>query len=93
MSIYIQNIYGTKNISLNSRRSAESDEVKSVQKKFQEPSEIGKIREMFFFLRWRFHLMRQAKLKVRATSFKMVDNDPQRMRRRFLNHSAVFRSH
>ena len=49
----------------------------------------GKIAEVFF-LRLRFHLMRQSELKVRANKqFKLADNNAQRIGRRFRNHSTV----
>ena len=41
-----------------------------------------------FFLRMRFHSMRQSDLKVRAN--KQVDKDAQRIGGRFLDHSTVF---
>ena len=56
---------------------------------FKNLPKTGKIAEVFF-LRRRFHLMRQSELKVRANKqFLLVDNDAQRIGGRFLNHSTV----
>ena len=62
---FIWNAFETKNISLNSIQSAEFDEIKIFRNIFQKLAQNWKIAEMFF-LRRRFHLMRQSKLKVRA---------------------------
>ena len=57
--------------------------------KFKNLPKTGKIAKVFF-LRMRFHLMRQSELKVRANKqFLLVDNDAQRIGGRFLNHSTV----
>ena len=61
-----------------------------LSKKFKNLPKTGKITEVFF-LRRRFHLMRQSEMKVRAnTQFYLVDNDAQSIGGRFLNHSTVF---
>ena len=59
------NISETKNVSLNSIQSAQLDEFKYSRKKFINFPKTGKIAEVFF-LRMRFHLMRQSELKMRA---------------------------
>ena len=61
----IWNVFETKTISLNSRQSAEFDEFKIFRKKIQKLVQNWEIGEVFF-LRRRFHLMRQSELKVRA---------------------------
>ena len=56
---------------------------------FKNLPKTGKIAEVFF-LRMRFHLMRQSELKMRANKqFLLVDNDAKRIGGRFLNHSTV----
>ena len=78
-----------KNVSLNSIPSAQFDEFKISRKKIKNLPKTGEIAEVFF-LCMRFQLMRQSELKVRANKqFLLVDNDAQRIRRRFLNHSTV----
>ena len=53
------------------------------------PPKIVKIAEVFF-LRLSFHLMLQSELKVRSNErFQLVDNDAQRIRGHFPNHSTV----
>ena len=63
--------------------------LKFSEKYFKILPKSGKVAEVFF-LRRRFDLMRQSELKVRANKhFSLVDNDAQRTRGRFLNHSTV----
>ena len=64
--------------------------LKFLEKKFKNLPKTGKIAEVFF-LRMRFHLMRQSELKLRANKqFLLIDNDAQRTGGRFFNHSTVF---
>ena len=58
------NVFETKNVSLNYRQSAESDNLKVSEKNSNLPK-TGKIAEVFF-QRLIFHLMRQSKMKVKA---------------------------
>ena len=68
---------------MNSIQSTQFDEFKISRKKNRKIAEV-------FFLRMRLHLMRQSELKVRGNKqFLLVDNDAQRIGRRFLNHSTV----
>ena len=60
---FLFRMFETKNISLNSIQSAELDELS--RKKIKNLPKTWKIAEVFF-LRLRFHLMRQSELKVRA---------------------------
>ena len=62
-----------KNVSLNSIQHAQFDEFKISRKKFKNFRKTGKTAEMFF-LRMRFHLMRQSKLKVRANTIGCVSS-------------------
>ena len=58
--------------------------LKFLEKKFKNLPKTGKLAEVFF-LRMRFHLMRQSELKVRANKqFLLVDNDAQRIGDDFL---------
>ena len=59
----IQNVFETKNMSLNSIQSAVFDEFKMFTENYFKNLPItGKLAEVFFFHR-RFHLMRQSELK------------------------------
>ena len=61
-------VFETKNISLNSRKSAETYEIKISRKNSKSLPKTGKIAEVFLT----FHLMRQLELKERAN--KPIDS-------------------